>query len=216
MLSPPPNENRLIPVVPNNPGSPIDSLRGNSRRSPSSPNSLKRANSLKQNGVKATLVRLGSINRNGSDTQPSIQESPEFPLCIEELHLLGENRTLEALQNFGGVQGLSAGVKSDLVHGLSLQDEELEFGARRLEYGKNVYPEPPIKSFWSMFWDACGVLSFSLPVHVLQQPKLNDALPSPSDLHRIALFKFCLELLLFPYYWGCLPIGLILQWIPVK
>lgn len=54
----------------------------------------------------------------------------------------------------GGLEGLAQKLKTDVRNGLSEQEARDNFAARRAQYGDNVYPEKPRKSWFELWWDA--------------------------------------------------------------
>jgi magnesium-transporting ATPase (P-type) len=64
----------------------------------------------------------------------------------------------EQLRKRGGVTGVSKLLHVDVAVGLQQDEEVLNYATRRAQYGTNVYPKPPIKSWCYLF-----VTSFNDP-----------------------------------------------------
>ena len=71
---------------------------------------------------------------------------------LGELCDLVEEQQLDALEAWGGAEGLAARLGTDLDRGVEGQQKRLELQGR---YGRNVYPDPPTKGLWAYVKDAC-------------------------------------------------------------
>eukprot|EP00741_Cyanophora_paradoxa_P020079 tig00021234_g19380.t1 len=80
---------------------------------------------------------------------------PRFTLTVDELHKLAEHKDAATVESFGGPSGLAKSLCTDVDNGISKEEAEDNYQARERAYGKNVYPEPPMKSFFSLLIDAC-------------------------------------------------------------
>ncbi|VDN02735.1 unnamed protein product [Thelazia callipaeda] len=80
----------------------------------------------------------------------------EFGCTLSELRELMDLRGVEALtqvkKKYGGVEGLCAKLKTDLLTGLSNDKSSLE--RRRKVFGRNEIPPVPSKSFLRLAWEA--------------------------------------------------------------
>ncbi|XP_010445455.1 PREDICTED: calcium-transporting ATPase 8, plasma membrane-type-like isoform X2 [Camelina sativa] len=86
----------------------------------------------------------------GSANEPST--SGGFGIGLEELIQLVKDGSLEALNRYNGVHGLSNLLKTDLKLGIDRNDEEIQH--RRHTFGSNTYPCRKGKSFWCFLWRA--------------------------------------------------------------
>eukprot|EP00898_Chlorokybus_atmophyticus_P000118 jgi/Chlat1/1106/Chrsp110S01592 len=71
----------------------------------------------------------------------------------ETLVKLLQSRSMESLAEYGGVQGLAAGLQVDTNVGLPEHDTEF-LRQRGEQYGSNTYPERQSKSFWDYLVEA--------------------------------------------------------------
>ncbi|MFH4974297.1 hypothetical protein AB6A40_001006 [Gnathostoma spinigerum] len=82
--------------------------------------------------------------------------SGEYGCSVEELRTLMEYRGIEAKEkidaDYGGVEGLCKKLKTDPVHGLPQNNDELD--RRRAVFGANEIPPHPPKSFLQLVWEA--------------------------------------------------------------
>lgn len=67
------------------------------------------------------------------------------------LRTLTESGDLVALNEFGGVKGVALLLDSDCERGIESEDS---IRARESRYGRNILPEMPVRSFWSMLVEA--------------------------------------------------------------
>ena len=101
----------------------------------------------------ALLFKLAgeqSIVDSAAETLPS--PSGDFGIGVDQLSSLTRDNNSSALQNYGGVEGLSKMLNTHLDKGITADDNELS--KRRSTYGSNTYPVKKGKSFWGFLWDA--------------------------------------------------------------
>ncbi|KAJ0985137.1 hypothetical protein J5N97_003493 [Dioscorea zingiberensis] len=77
----------------------------------------------------------------------------EYGVTTEHLTSMTRDQDISALHGYGGVEGLSAMLKTNLDRGLSGDDVELH--SRRDAFGSNTYPRKKRRNFWMFVWDAC-------------------------------------------------------------
>ncbi|XP_028790899.1 calcium-transporting ATPase 9, plasma membrane-type-like [Neltuma alba] len=65
---------------------------------------------------------------------------------------MSKDQNIAALQENGGVKGLSDLLKSDLEKGINGSDDDIL--KRRVTFGTNTYPKKKGRSFWMFLWDA--------------------------------------------------------------
>jgi Ca2+-transporting ATPase len=88
----------------------------------------------------------------GEPADPFASTSGGFGIGVEELVQLVKERSLEALNRYNGVHGLSNLLKTDLKVGIDRRDDEILL--RRNAYGSNTYPCKKGKTFWYFLWRA--------------------------------------------------------------
>jgi len=94
---------------------------------------------------------------------------------------LMENRTQESLNEFGGIEGIASELKTDLERGILDLDS---IGPRREKFGGNMLPDPPSKSFFSLFFHALKEpMLIILMITSFVALILSLAFPDPEDSH---------------------------------
>ncbi|CAH8358987.1 unnamed protein product [Eruca vesicaria subsp. sativa] len=75
-----------------------------------------------------------------------------FEIRVEELLQVVKDRSLEALNQYNGVEGLSSLLKSELGKGIEWGDDEIQ--QRTEAFGSNTYPSKNGNPLWSLIWKA--------------------------------------------------------------
>ncbi|KAK7411963.1 hypothetical protein VNO78_03408 [Psophocarpus tetragonolobus] len=88
---------------------------------------------------------------------PPITTAGEFPIGQEQLASISREHDTSALQQYGGVVGLSNLLKTNLDKGIHGDDADLL--KRRNAFGSNNYPRKKGRSFLMFMWDACKDLT---------------------------------------------------------
>ncbi|XP_047342748.1 calcium-transporting ATPase 9, plasma membrane-type-like [Impatiens glandulifera] len=78
--------------------------------------------------------------------------SGEYGIGLEELASMGRDHNSSALQQYGGVNGLSEMLKTNLDAGIT--GEEGDLTGRKNAFGSNTYPTKKGRKFWNYLWDA--------------------------------------------------------------
>ncbi|KAH0652034.1 hypothetical protein KY284_031946 [Solanum tuberosum] len=96
-----------------------------------------------------------AVNGDGSlkmlpPTTPSLGE---FDISQEELTFMSREHDVTALQQCGGVKGVSEKLKTNLDKGID--GDEVDLLKRKNAYGSNTYPRKKGRSFWRFVWEAC-------------------------------------------------------------
>ncbi|KAH9805642.1 calcium-transporting ATPase 8 plasma membrane-type [Citrus sinensis] len=78
--------------------------------------------------------------------------SGDFAIGQEQLSIMTRDHNNNALQQFGGVKGLSDMLKTNLEKGIPADDVDLL--KRRSAFGSNTYPRKKGRSFWMFLWEA--------------------------------------------------------------
>ncbi|AED96289.1 calcium-transporting ATPase [Arabidopsis thaliana] len=102
-----------------------------------------------------TVPDQALVHDDHQETEQSSNEastSGGFGIGVEELVQLVKERSLEALNRYNGVHGLSNLLKTDLKVGIDRRDDEILL--RRNAYGSNTYPCKKGKTFWYFLWRA--------------------------------------------------------------
>jgi len=107
-----------------------------------------------------------------------------WTVTADELSEFVKNRDTvedELKQKWGGVEGLTEKLKSDIKNGLDLKDKQ----EREAHFGVNVLPEKPPRSFWSFWFEALQdhtliILGVASVVSII----LGLAVPPPDETRR--------------------------------
>ncbi|KAK9269323.1 hypothetical protein L1049_001094 [Liquidambar formosana] len=91
------------------------------------------------------------VNVLGTPKSPSILNG-DYTIGPEQLALMTRDHDLSALQQYGGVKGLAALLKTNHEKGIYGDDEELL--KRRNAFGSNTYPQKKGRTFWMFLWEA--------------------------------------------------------------
>ncbi|KAJ0246080.1 Calcium-transporting ATPase 8 [Hirschfeldia incana] len=81
----------------------------------------------------------------------------DFGIGPEQLVLMSKDHNVSSLKEFGGAQGLSELLKTNVEKGISGDDDDLL--KRKTIYGSNTYPRKKGKGFLRFLWDACQDLT---------------------------------------------------------
>ncbi|KAH1147535.1 hypothetical protein GLYMA_15G167500v4 [Glycine max] len=88
---------------------------------------------------------------------PPIPTAGEFPIGQEQLASISREHDTAALQQYGGVVGLSNLLKTNSEKGIHGDDADLL--KRRNAFGSNNYPRKKGRNFLMFMWDACKDLT---------------------------------------------------------
>ncbi|KAE9585573.1 putative calcium-transporting ATPase [Lupinus albus] len=75
-----------------------------------------------------------------------------YGVGLEQLVSMSKDQSVSALQQYGGVKGLSNLLKSTTDNGISGDDADLI--ERKNEFGTNTYPRKKGRSFWRFLWES--------------------------------------------------------------
>ncbi|KAK7281193.1 hypothetical protein RIF29_08957 [Crotalaria pallida] len=89
--------------------------------------------------------------------KPPLTSSGEFAIGQEQLASISRDHDTTALQQRGGVAGISKLLQTDLAKGV--HDDDAELLRRRNVFGSNNYPRKKGRSFLMFLWDACKDLT---------------------------------------------------------
>ncbi|KAK7255053.1 hypothetical protein RIF29_28455 [Crotalaria pallida] len=76
----------------------------------------------------------------------------DYGVGLEQLTSMSKDQNVSALQQYGGVKGLSNLLKSNPEKGISGDDADLS--KRKNAFGTNTYPRKKGRSFWRFLWEA--------------------------------------------------------------
>ncbi|GKV00338.1 hypothetical protein SLEP1_g13042 [Rubroshorea leprosula] len=105
----------------------------------------------------AYLFKLAGERVNGTTTILPPTPHGDFAIGPEQLVSMTKDHNLSALQHYGGLNGLSAMLKTNLDKGINGDDADLM--NRRNVFGSNTYPRKKGRSFWRFVWEACQDLT---------------------------------------------------------
>ncbi|KAJ4953742.1 hypothetical protein NE237_030574 [Protea cynaroides] len=90
------------------------------------------------------------VNVVGPPSPPP--SSGAYAIGQEQLTSINRDQNSSALQQYGGVKGLSDLLKSNLEKGINGDDTDLL--SRKNAFGSNTYPRKKGRSFWMFLWEA--------------------------------------------------------------
>ncbi|XVE91068.1 hypothetical protein DITRI_Ditri20bG0126300 [Diplodiscus trichospermus] len=76
----------------------------------------------------------------------------DYAIGVEQLASMTRDHKLSALQQFGGVKGLSSLLRTNIEIGIN--GDEADLLNRRNAFGSNTYPRKKGRSFWMFLWEA--------------------------------------------------------------
>ncbi|KAK7293954.1 hypothetical protein RJT34_16836 [Clitoria ternatea] len=76
----------------------------------------------------------------------------DYAIGLEQLVSMSKDQNMSALQQYGGIKGLSNLLKSSPDKGISEDDSDLL--KRKNAFGTNTYPRKKGRSFWRFLWEA--------------------------------------------------------------
>ncbi|PNY05304.1 calcium-transporting ATPase plasma membrane-type-like protein [Trifolium pratense] len=85
-------------------------------------------------------------------TPPPQTSVGDYGVELEQLASMSKDQNISALQQYGGVKGLSNLLKSNPDKGISGDDADLL--KRKNAFGTNTYPRKKGRSFWRFLWEA--------------------------------------------------------------
>ncbi|KAL2578334.1 hypothetical protein AAZV13_15G001100 [Glycine max] len=102
----------------------------------------------------ALLFRLAGERELVTSKAAVASPSPvgEYTVGLEQLVSMTKNQNISALQQYGGVKGLSNLLKSNPDKGISGDDVDLS--KRKNAFGTNTYPRKKGRSFWRFLWES--------------------------------------------------------------
>jgi Ca2+-transporting ATPase len=76
----------------------------------------------------------------------------DFGIGQEQIVSISRDQNIGALQELGGVRGLSDLLKTNLEKGIHGDDDDIL--KRKSAFGSNTYPQKKGRSFWRFVWEA--------------------------------------------------------------
>ncbi|KAE8673598.1 Calcium-transporting ATPase 8, plasma membrane-type [Hibiscus syriacus] len=107
----------------------------------------------------AYLFKQAGEQENGAKIAQPIP-CGDFSIGPEQLASVSRDHNFNALQEYGGVHGLSESLKTNLEKGIPGDDSDLL--KRRNAFGSNTYPRKKGRSFWRFVWEACQDLTLMI------------------------------------------------------
>lgn len=104
----------------------------------------------------AYLFKVAGDQPKGTSTEAPTPHG-EFGVGPEQLASMTRDHNFTALQQYGGVNGLSGMLKTNLENGVNGDDDDLL--KRKNAFGSNTYPRKKGRSFWRFVWEACQDLT---------------------------------------------------------
>ncbi|KAG2310759.1 hypothetical protein Bca4012_025269 [Brassica carinata] len=103
--------------------------------------------------------RFMDMGREQGVEKPIASATPagDFGIGPEQLVLMSKDHNISSLKQYGGAQGLSDLLKTNIEKGINGDDDDLL--KRKTIYGSNTYPRKKGKGFLRFLWDACQDLT---------------------------------------------------------
>nr|KJB70754.1 hypothetical protein B456_011G090300 [Gossypium raimondii] len=101
----------------------------------------------------ALLFKLAGENQIVSGAPvASPSAGDDYKIGLEQLASMTRDHKLSALEQYGGVKGLSGLLRTNLEKGID--EDEADLLNRRNAFGSNTYPRKKGRSFWMFLWEA--------------------------------------------------------------
>ncbi|KAA3479501.1 calcium-transporting ATPase 9, plasma membrane-type-like [Gossypium australe] len=101
----------------------------------------------------ALLFKLAGENQIVSGAPvASPSACDDYKIGLEQLASMTRDHKLSALEQYGGVKGLSGLLRTNLEKGID--EDEADLLNRRNAFGSNTYPRKKGRSFWMFLWEA--------------------------------------------------------------
>ncbi|KAG5407315.1 hypothetical protein IGI04_013434 [Brassica rapa subsp. trilocularis] len=101
----------------------------------------------------AHLFKAAASRVNGIITSsPPSPGGGDFGIGQEQIVSISRDQNIGALQELGGVKGLSGLLKTNLEKGIHGDDDDIS--KRKSAFGSNTYPQKKGRSFWRFVWEA--------------------------------------------------------------
>ncbi|KAL7600509.1 hypothetical protein Lser_V15G23628 [Lactuca serriola] len=102
----------------------------------------------------AYLFQAAGAQSNGIQRSlPNPIPTGDYSISPDQLAAMTRDHDFSALQNYGGVKGLSEKLKTNPDKGIL--DDESDILERKTVFGSNTYPRKKGRSFWRFVLDAC-------------------------------------------------------------
>ncbi|KAM3228184.1 hypothetical protein ACQJBY_059717 [Aegilops geniculata] len=110
----------------------------------------------------AQVIRAALLFKEAGEKQNGDTELPEilprgFGIGEDQLTSMTRDHNYSALQEYGGVKGLTNLLKTNPEKGI--HGDEADLSCRANAFGANRYPRKKGKSFWVFLWEACKDLT---------------------------------------------------------
>ncbi|KAJ4899354.1 plasma membrane-type protein [Raphanus sativus] len=100
----------------------------------------------------AHLFKAAASRVNGITSSPPSPVGGDFGIGQEQIVSISRDQNIGALQELGGVKGLSGLLKTNLEKGIHGDDDDIS--KRKSAFGSNTYPQKKGRSFWRFVWEA--------------------------------------------------------------
>ncbi|KAG7540966.1 P-type ATPase cytoplasmic domain N [Arabidopsis thaliana x Arabidopsis arenosa] len=100
----------------------------------------------------AHLFKAAASRVTGVTSPPPTPGGGDFGIGQEQIVSISRDQNIGALQELGGVRGLSDLLKTNLEKGIHGDDDDIL--KRKSAFGSNTYPQKKGRSFWRFVWEA--------------------------------------------------------------
>ncbi|XP_039050344.1 calcium-transporting ATPase 9, plasma membrane-type-like [Hibiscus syriacus] len=101
----------------------------------------------------ALLFKLAGEKQIVSGTPVALPDSAgDYAIGLEKLASMTRDHKLSALEQYGGVKGLSDMLRTNLETGIN--GDDIDLSKRKNAFGSNTYPQKKGRSFWRFLWEA--------------------------------------------------------------
>lgn len=110
--------------------------------------------------IRAALLFKEAGEKQNGEMELSEMPSQGFRIRADQLTAMTRDHNYSALQEYGGVNGLTKLLKTNPEKGV--HGDEADLSCRLGAFGANRYPRKKGRSFWVFLWEACQDLTLAI------------------------------------------------------